>query len=302
MAKIKGGVRMTNEGDDFARNFCITRMAASATRFYGAKLGYEPAGFGTARGVMARLFNTITTGAEHLFYYYNNLYSNDQAIDMWLRYAPLLDRRLAPMMDVAVFYPDTANKLSDDVIRWPAASAFYQRVEALRAETDFDYVSEPMIEDGALDRYKVLVFLWGDVTEKPVIERIDRWLRAGGTVIYPSLRQARGAAPLSTIEGDASLSRRWQQGDTGQGRVLFFDGHPQPLTEYCRFVRNELRAMANVRPQIRRALSMEKPPNVYWSVLSNGQLVLLNFGDNQAAVRLERGKTLRLAPYSIVME
>ena len=66
MAKIHGGLRLTNKGDDFPDNFTITRMASSAARFYGIPLGYEPGGFGSKRGVMARLFNAVTTGAVHL--------------------------------------------------------------------------------------------------------------------------------------------------------------------------------------------------------------------------------------------
>jgi Beta-galactosidase len=42
MARLKGGVRLTNESDNFPQNFAITRMASSAARFYGAALGYEP--------------------------------------------------------------------------------------------------------------------------------------------------------------------------------------------------------------------------------------------------------------------
>ncbi|MGC8794967.1 MAG: beta-galactosidase, partial [Bryobacteraceae bacterium] len=89
MARLKGGIRLTNESDNYPQNFAITRMASSAARFYGAGLGYEPGGFGSARGVVARLFNMITNGGEHLFYYHSNLYGNDQAIEAWLRHAPM---------------------------------------------------------------------------------------------------------------------------------------------------------------------------------------------------------------------
>ena len=85
MAKVRGGIRLTNEGDDFPDNFTVTRMASSAARFYGIPVGYEPGGFGSKRGVVARLFNAVTTGAVHLFYYLPNLTSNDQATDAWLR-------------------------------------------------------------------------------------------------------------------------------------------------------------------------------------------------------------------------
>jgi hypothetical protein len=296
MARLKGGIRLTNESDNFPQNFAITRMASSAARFYGARLGYEPGGFGSARGVVARLFNAATNDAEHLFYYHSNLYGNDQAIDAWLKHAPLLDRRAKPLIDVAVFYPDTAIKLDDEAIRYLWASAFLSRAEALRSTTDYDYVSEPMVLDGALDRYKVLVFVWGHITEKPVLERIARWVEAGGTLIYPE--RPRGL--LQTVEGDLSVSHRWQRGETGKGRVTLFPGDPEPGEPYARFVRDELRKLANLRPQVAAALRIEKPPGVYWSVLENGQLWLLNFSDDEALVSLDGRRRLRLAPYTVV--
>ena len=298
MAQLKGGMRLTNESDNYPQNFAITRMASSAARFYGAALGYEPGGFGSARGVAARLYNTITNGGEHLFYYHSNLYANDQGTATWLRHASLLDRRAKPVIDVAAFYPDTAIKLDDEPLRYLWASAFLTRAEAMRSTLDFDYVSEQMIGDGALERYKVLLFLWGHVTEKPVLERIARWVEAGGTVIYPE--RPRGL--LETVEGDLAVSRRWQAGATGKGRVIFFRGDPEPGEPYARFVRDELRKLDHLRPQIRGALRMEKPHWVYWSVLENGALALLNFGDDEAVVRLDGGRTVRLEPYTIALQ
>ncbi len=298
MARLKGGIRLTNESDNFAQNFAITRMASSAARYYGAALGYEPGGFGSARGVAARLFNMITNGGEHLFFYHANLCGNDQAIEAWLAHAPLLDRRAAPLIDVAAFYPDATIKLDDETIRYLWASAFLTRAEAMRSTLDFDYVSEPMIEDGALDRYRVLIFLWGYVTEKSVLERIAEWVDRGGILIYPE--RPRGL--LETVEGDNSVARRWREGQTGRGRVIFFRGDPEPGEPYARFVREQLRALDVLRPPVRRALAIEKPAWVYWSVLENGLLALLNFGDDPAIVRLADGRTLRLEPYTFRFE
>ena len=301
MAKLHGGIRLTNEGDDFLHNFTSTRMASSAARYYGAKLGYEPASFGSLRGVMARIFNSLTNGADHLFYYHTNLYGNDQGIDAWIRYAPLLDRRSKPLIDAAAFYPDTANKLGDDMLRYNDSGAYFPRAQALRRAMDYDWVSEQMVTDGALDRYKVLIFLWGRVTEKPVLEAIDRWLRAGGIIIYPARQQARQGF-IATVEGDRSIPQRWQDGDTGKGRLILYEGTPEPFTEYVRFVKAQLREMKEIRPAIRRALRAEVPPGVFWSVLAQGQLVLLNYTDGNANVRLDEGKTMKLSPFSITME
>jgi len=295
MARLKGGIRLTNESDNFVDNFGITRMASSAARFYGASLGYEPGGFGSARGVVARLFNAITNGAEHLFYYHPNLTDNDQGVDAWLRYAPLLDRRARPVIDVALFYPDTAIKLDDELVRYRWGSIFFLKAQALRGVLDYDYLSEQMIADGALDRYKALVFVWGHITEKPVLERIARWVEAGGTLIYPP--NPRGL--LGTVEGDTRIAQAWQAGSTGKGKVIFFPGDPAPGEPYARFVGEELSKLDSLRPEVRQALRIRKPAWVYWSLLENHALMLLNFSDDEALAALPGGNTVQLKPYSI---
>ena len=297
MAQLHGGIRLTNESDNYALNFGITRMASSAARFYGAQLGYEPGGFASARGVVARLYNVIANGGDHLFYYSGNLFGNDQGVDKWREYAPLINQRAKPEIDIAAFYPDTSISLDDEVIRYLYASTYLNRVEQMRSVTDFDYASEQMILDGALDRYKVLMFLWGSFTEKPVLERIDAWVRGGGTLICAT--RPRGIP--QTPEGDASIAQKWQRGDTGKGRAVFYEGDAEPPYEYIQFLHRQLLNTTQIRPEIRRALQMEKPQEVYWSVLEGGKLALLNFTDREARVQLPGGKTLNVPAYGIVM-
>ena len=297
MAKLGGGIRLTNESDNFPDNFTITRMASSAARFYGAKLGYEPGGYGSARGVMARLYNALTTGAVHLFYYGGNITQNDQAIDKWRKYGGLLDQRAKPVIDVAVFYPDTAAKLDDDVLRYRFASGFFQKGRALRSRLDYDYASEQMILDGALDRYKVLVFLWGTVTEQKVLQKMDAWVRARGTVIY--CLQPRGG--LTSVEGDNSVFARWHAGDTGKGKLIAYGGDSIPGEPYARFVHEQLQQMPSLQAPVAAALRIKKPADVYWSVLENGKLALLNFSDHVVTLTLASGRIVRMEPYAILL-
>lgn len=297
MAELHGGIRLTNESDNYSLNFAITRMASSAARFYGAKLGYEPGGFASMRGVVARIYNTLTNGGDHLFYYSGNLFDNDQGADAWRQYGPLLNQRAKPSEDIAAFYPDSSIALDDEVIRYLFASTYITRVEAMRSVTDFDYASEQMILDGALDRYKVLMFLWGSFMEKPVLERIDAWVKAGGTVICA----ARPRGLPQTVEGDSSLAQAWLRGDTGKGHVYTFQGDPEPPDEFVNFIRRQLLDSKQVRPRNHRALEIEKPRKVYWSLLDNGKLALLNFSDDPARVQLPDQRVVQMRPYSIVM-
>lgn len=298
MARVKGGIRLTNESDDYSDNFTITRMASSAARFYGAELGYEPGGYGSKRGVMARLYNAVTNGAVHLFYYIGNLASNDQAIDAWLRNARLMDVRAKPVIDVAAFYPDTYLKLDDEVLRYRWASTFFTVGRTLREQVDFDYASEQMINDGALDRFKVLLMLWGVVTEKKVLERIDDWVRRGGILVYCS--RSRGN-PI-TVEGDMSIANRWLAGDTGKGKVIVYGGETIPARDYSEYVRDLLLKTPSIHPRIHAALRMQKPDTVYWSVLENGKLALLNFSARTATVRLANGRVVTIGAYEPWMD
>ncbi len=300
MAGLKGGIRLTNENDSYVNNFSVTRPAASAARFYGTMFGTEPAGFGSRRGVMNRLFNIVGNSGEHLFFYHSNLYNNDQAIDGWLANAHLLDQRAKPAAEVGVFYPDTANKLDDSVMRHLSASSFFQSTYALRSVMDYDFLGEQMILDGALNRYKVLVFLVGRVTEKPVLEKLDQWIRAGGVVVFPQ-RDGSRLPPLATVEDDSTIFQRWLAGDTGKGRLLLYQWHPD-RKYYMAYIRKQLSELPELRPEVRRAIAMEKPEETYWAVLENGKLLLLNYGDDPAVVKLPGGKTLRVEPYTIVME
>lgn len=297
MLKMNGGVRVTNEDDSFSLNFYLTRLIASAARFYHVKIGYEPAGFGSARGVMARLFNTITTNGEHLFYYHPNLLDNDQAIEAWLKHAPLLDQRDDPLIDVAAFYPDTMIKVSDDVLRYLYAGGFPQRVAALRPLLDFDFCSEPMIRDGALAHYQVLLFLWGHIVDADVLNQIDAWVRSGGIVIYP----LRKATPLGTVNDDFSVYRRWLRGDTGDGKVIIYHGDFEPPRRYAKFIKNQLlKLRSKLHPLTIEMLRLRRPAEVYVSVLQNGKMVILNFNDDPVEVEISDENYARIEPYSIL--
>ena len=302
MAKIGGGIRATNEDESYELNFAITRMLSSAARFYRVPFGSEPAGFCTARGILARLYNIIVNNGEHFFMYRGNLQCCDTSCEKWTRYAPLLDRRAEPVIDVAVFYPDTMVKTDDSVIRYLDGSAFFSQVFALRRHLDFDYCSERMVLEGALGRYKTLVFLSrnhdGDFTEQAVLEKIDAWVRGGGTAIYPFIR-SNARAGIASVEGDGSVFKRWRSGDTGKGKVTIVDALREPLDLYIGDIVSLLKQQEDFNPATKRMLHAKCPPRVYRSMLENGLLVFYNDGDIPARVELGDGRTLEMEPLSI---
>lgn len=285
-------IRETTEHDNFAFNFGMIRLLSSATRFYDTGFGMEPAGPLTARGIVSRIFGALVSDADELFFYSSNLFSDEKSITKWLRYAPLLDHRAKPVIDVAVFYPNTAMKLGE--VGRSLEGPFFSRAYSLRSITDHDFVSEQMIMDGALDQYKVLIFLWGAQIEKPVLDRIAKWVEAGGTVITP--------IALQTVEGDRSVQKAWEQGKTGKGQFIrYLEHEANPSEYYLRFLRSHLLEINGYHPYMLKALQMDKPETVYWSLLQNGELALLNYDDAPATVRFD-GKTIQMEPYSICIK
>ena len=295
MAKICGGIRATNETDSYAQNFYATRMMSSAARFYKVGFGTEPAGFGSARGVVARLFNILVNNGQHLFYYFPNLLHNDQAIDKWLRLVPLLDKREAPFIEIAALYPDTKSKLDDAVFRHLYAFAFNQRVVALRPHFDFDFCSEQMVRDGALPHYKVLLFLWNDVVEADVLDAVDRWVRQGGAVIYPYWSRM----PLGTVEDDYRVYNRWLHGDTGRGKVILYRGDREPPSRFAEFIKQQVETLPGLDSRTRRMLKVRKPAEVYVSVLQSGTLAVLNYDDDPVRIVALGSGQVTVDPYSI---
>ena len=127
---------------------------------------------------------------------------------------------------------------------------------------------------------------------------MDQWVRHGGTLVFAPNPRGNPA----TVEGDTAISQKWLRGDTGKGRVVVWPGDLIPSQSYAEFVRDLLLKTPSIRPEVRSALRMEKPATVFWSVLENGKLALLNFGNHPAAVRVAGGKIVNIAPYEMTME
>ena len=304
MVPVNGCIRATNEDESYELNFAITRMLSSAARFYGVPFGSEPAGYGTARSIINRLYNIIVNNGVHLFYYHGNFVACDESEPFWLKYAPLLNERAEPQIDVAVMYPDTESKLTDSAIRYLDGSSFFSQVFSLRRKLDYDFCAEQMVLDGALEKnnYKALVFLGrshdGNYIESAVLDRIDAWVRNGGTVIYPVLH-SNAPRELMTVEGDTTVYRRWAAGDTGKGKVILINTQREPLDDYIDDLAEVLKAIEGMSPLTLQMLTAEKPRGVYMSALKTGKLACYNDRMTPSPLTLSDGRTVTLDPVSI---
>jgi glycosyl hydrolase family 14 len=295
MLEIDGGIRLTNELDSFHQCFYATRLCATAARCYDVPLGFEPAMGHTARGVAGRLFNFIANGGEHFFTYWHNVAGQQKAIDTWQRHYALIDARTKPHVEVAVYYPQTMNYLSSDTFRYLNAWGFNPYARKIRDVLEVDYVDDRLIQEGYLDRYKVLVFAWGEYSEAETIDAADAWLRAGGTVLFPYFLNTE----LSTVEDDRTVFRRWRMGDTGEGEFHHYRGDDEPPALYAEFVRAKLLEHDGLSPWTRVALEVERPETVFLSVLDDGHLLALNFHEEPATITHTHFGSRELDPFSI---
>jgi hypothetical protein len=295
MRPIGGGIRLTNETDSFEQNIYATRLAATSARLYGLPLGYEPASSHTARGTAGRIFNTLTTNGDHLFTYHSNLFNSQLSIEKWITYTPLFELRQPPLIDVAVYYPETENQLDDAAFRSIYAWGFNPRAAAVRRVVDVDYLDDYLVRQGFLDRYKALVCAWGDTIEQDVQEKMDAWLRAGGTLIYPSFPRG----PLRNVEGESKIYARWAAGDTGAGRFARFKGDMEPPSLFGDFVRQTLATVETLHPLTKRVISAERPDQTFLSAQEDGHVLALNYTAQPARVVFGPDLALMVEPYGI---
>jgi hypothetical protein len=295
MVDIQGGIRLTNETDSFHQNFFATRLATTAGRLYGIDIGFEPASSHTARGTVGRLFNTIVTNGDHLFTYHSNLLTRPTAIQKWLEYSHFLDTRQDPVIDVAVYYPETMNQLDDSTFRHLYAWGFNPRAREIRTHIEVDYLNETLIREGYLDRYTALVFCWGRIIDEDVQRIIDAWIRKGGVALYPSFPRG----DQETIEGARSVFQGWMRGDTGKGRFLRFPGDMEPPDLYGEFVNEKLQEIPGIHQWTQQVISIDHPKRVFFSVQEDGHLLAINYDQSSADIRLPDGRQFTLQPYSI---
>ena len=79
-----------------------------------------------------------------------------------------------PVVPVALWYPNVSLTL-----KW---EGFLHKAATLRDYTDFDFVDETMLRTEALDRYKVLLIIHGEVMETADARLIADWVKKGGRV------------------------------------------------------------------------------------------------------------------------
>jgi hypothetical protein len=194
-ARHRVAVRSTHAGYlplAHSEGFLLARIA-SACRFYGVPLWLETPGTLDARRQTEALFEAIAQGASGFFDWAVNPITNESVYEQHLRYLTVGQ----PVVDVAMFFPSTAVRLADV----GEAPTMREGCVLARDLFPFDIVDEQMIRDGALERYRLLVFWEGTVVEQEVLDKIVEWVRAGGVVV------AYDFGKVTSVEGDGTAWR-----------------------------------------------------------------------------------------------
>ncbi len=190
-AKYGAGVRITNEGSEYPRNFTLTRWVASASKFYKTYYGFEPASGVDENGLLRRVYNVTASGAQQLFEYNGNAYHGG-----WVNNWPAMVTRFETadsITPVAVFIPETYLVLNQDSL-----NGFYTMLRFIRDVADFNFVDETMAADGALEGYEVLLMPQGTIVGDAAGAAIEKWARGGGLLVGPELAGVKlvSGAPL----------------------------------------------------------------------------------------------------------
>ena len=258
-AKYKAGVRITNEASDYATNFYLTRHVASAGKFYGAYFGFEPAGPEDERGIVARIYNAAASGANQLHDYNNNITNAERTMDIQRDHIKYL-KKSEPVVNVAVWYPSANMRVKGS----RSLSALHYAVTKLRDYTDFDEIDDNMIADGALDKYKMLVIVEGNIMEDATCDRIVKWMSRGGTLISYDGGDLVNTEYKNTPE--MKIFGSWRQSNTvGKGKAVRVAGYGKMAAEIAKVLTANNMTVIDL-----------KPDDVYTTEVEPGRFLILS--------------------------
>jgi hypothetical protein len=149
------------------------KWVGTAYQFCGVKEGTEPAGNLDETSFVQRMFCDASCGAAQFFGYQFESHAASMR-----QYVGLFTGKPGETQ-VAVYGPTTLYRLGGDLSLTIGAAT------ALRDVCDFDVLDELLIGDGALktSRYQALILFQGNIIDRPILDKIDRFQKAGGLIV-----------------------------------------------------------------------------------------------------------------------
>lgn len=283
-AKYGAGVRITNEGSNYASNFYLTRWVAAAGKHYGAYFGFEPAGAEDERGIVARIYNATASGANQLHDYTPNVVNSTARIEAQRTHLRHLFHVPKPVVPAALWYPNTAMTL-----KW---GEFADKVKQLRDYLDVDYVDETMLHNDALRNYRLLVILHGGIIENDDARRLAAWMKQGGRIVVlqtPQFENVEGKnKPEHMLFGRSPQGRRH-----GKGAIY-------RASDWDAFAAQIKTCLQDLELPVYDL----KKDEVYCTQIDSNRFLLLNCAAEEAAVAVTyRGRDLQwMAPAGTITD
>jgi len=191
-AKYRAGLRVTNQTNNYSQSFILTRLAASACRFYNTYFTTEEeAILQSGPGAVMRVFDAVSSGARGL--YCKNFIStgpDDPCIKKHLEPGALTEAGRAlkenaeylfcaqPMVETVLFFPADKIVFDSDLLQ-----DFYNKAAYLREFLDFDVIDKNMILDSALKKYKLLILISDSSINSINQPQLASWKESGGRVV-----------------------------------------------------------------------------------------------------------------------
>jgi hypothetical protein len=202
-ARYSAGIRVTNQNDDYNKSFILTRHVASASRFYSTYFTTEEATVNHPRAVPMRVFDALASGAKGFYcksiigtgtdtctgHTYSIGEPTQGAVELVRNLHHLASSQ--PIIDIAVLLPSSSIALRPRVL-----DLVYGQCSRLRDLLDLDLVDETLIADGALEHYRFLVIVNGDLLKRQTLTGISGWVHGGGVLITAKNRL------ISDTDGD----------------------------------------------------------------------------------------------------
>jgi hypothetical protein len=208
---------------------------SAAARFYGTYYTTEPGGDNEWFGIPMRIFDVPTSGAKECYFkrLINNVDNNGSKGDI-TRNAVEFIKNVGfltmdkPSIEVAALYPTLQFKMDSSAL----TPRYYDYTGSMRDLVDFDFVDETMVADNALDKYKVLVVLPGDLVCDETVEKIQSWVNNGGILVAGYDNELL----FNTMDNVRKLKIKPGVTKVGKGSIHVFDKSTSVKPEYLKFV------------------------------------------------------------------
>jgi hypothetical protein len=261
-AKMAGPYHIVLQPADCQGAVFGDKWVGTAYQFYGVKESTEPAGGMDENTFVRRMFSDASSGAAQLFTYeFENHAASIQ------KYINLFTGKSGDT-EVAVYCPTTLYRLGGDL--QPTIAAGYP----LRDLCEYDVLDELLITDGALsnERYRALLIFQGDIVEQAILDKIDRFQRAGGKVIVI------GEGAIRNVEG-----RPWR-GAARCSRVA-------PVAQDQQWLKQ-------LAAQLTGCKGVDGQLDGLWTCRRSNQVFVFNSTDKPVETRID-GQAARIDPHSI---